>query len=65
LDRELFLKDLVRTLQLRGLRRQEQHLQQAILEQAGKGLTPELKSLLQRKQDMMQQRKALSVSSKN
>jgi hypothetical protein len=65
LDRELFLKDLVRTLQLRGLRRQEQRLQQAILEQTGKGMTPELKSLLQRKQDLQQQRKALSVSSKN
>lgn len=63
-DRELFLKDLVRTLQLRGLRRQEQRLQQAILEQTGKGMTPELKSLLQRKQDLLQQRKALSVSSK-
>jgi hypothetical protein len=64
-DRELFLKDLIRALQLRGLRRQEQNLQQAIREQAGPGLSAELKDLLQQKQVLLEQRKALRVSSKN
>ncbi|MBI5586623.1 MAG: toprim domain-containing protein, partial [Deltaproteobacteria bacterium] len=64
-DQRLFLQDLIRTLQLRKLRRQEQSVQQAIQEQVGEGMTPELKDLLNRKQALLQQRKALSVSSKN
>jgi DNA primase len=64
-DRQVFLQDLIRVLQRRGLRRQEQRIQEAIREEAGKGLTAELKSLLQRKQTLIQQRRALNVSSKN
>jgi DNA primase len=61
-DQESFLQDLLKTLGLRAMRRREKSLLQAIQTQERQGMTPELKALLESKQDLLQQRKRLLLT---
>ncbi len=64
-DQESFLQDLLKTLELRAMRRQERSLLQAIQDQERQGMTSELMTLLERKQDLLKQRKQLLAPMKN
>jgi hypothetical protein len=64
-DQESFLLDLLKTLELRAIRRRERSLLQAIQDQERQGMTSELMALLERKQDLLKQRKQLLAPMKN
>ncbi len=64
-DQDSFLLDLLKTLELRAIRRRERSLLQAIQDQERQGMTSELMALLERKQDLLKQRKQLLAPMKN
>ena len=64
-DQESFLQDLLKTIELRAIRRRERSLLQAIQDQERQGMTAELMALLERKQDLLKQRKQLLAPMKN
>jgi DNA primase len=64
-DQESFLQDLLKTLELRAIRCRERSLLQAIQDQERQGMTSELMALLERKQDLLKQRKQLLAPMKN
>ena len=63
-DEKVFLSDLLKKIQMRTLQDREKALSQEISAKEKLGLTEELKSLLALKQDLLQRRKELLISSK-